>query len=103
MPVLAMLTAAPEELSARAERLRDGVGPAARVIKASARVGGGALPLLELSGPVCAVDPAPLGLDELAAAAAGRRPAGGGPGARGLADARPAHAHRRRGRRPRGR
>ena len=35
------------------------------MIEASARVGGGALPLLELRGPVCAVDPAPLGLDEL--------------------------------------
>ena len=65
IPVLAMLTAPPAELSARADRLREGVGPAARVIEASARVGGGALPLLELRGPVCAVDPAPLGLDEL--------------------------------------
>ncbi len=65
IPVLAMLTATQEELGARAERLRAAVGAAARVIEASARVGGGALPLLELRGPVCAVDPAPLGLDEL--------------------------------------
>ncbi len=65
IPVLAMLTASPAELSARAERLREGVGPAARMIEASARVGGGALPLLELRGPVCAVDPAPLSLNEL--------------------------------------
>jgi L-seryl-tRNA(Ser) seleniumtransferase len=38
----------------------------ARVIRASAKVGGGALPLLELDGPVCAVDPGALGADELA-------------------------------------
>jgi L-seryl-tRNA(Ser) seleniumtransferase len=37
----------------------------ARVIRASAKVGGGALPLLELDGPVCAVDPGPLGADAL--------------------------------------
>jgi L-seryl-tRNA(Ser) seleniumtransferase len=42
-------------------------GIEARVIRASAKVGGGALPLLELDGPVCAVDPAPLALDEVAA------------------------------------
>ncbi|MEA2480217.1 MAG: L-seryl-tRNA(Ser) seleniumtransferase, partial [Thermoleophilaceae bacterium] len=35
-------------------------------LRAPAKVGGGALPLLELEGPVCAVDPSPLGLDELA-------------------------------------
>ena len=38
----------------------------ARVVDATAKVGGGALPLLELEGPVCAVDPGPLGVDELA-------------------------------------
>jgi L-seryl-tRNA(Ser) seleniumtransferase len=38
----------------------------ARVIRASAKVGGGALPLLELEGPVCAVDPGEIGVDELA-------------------------------------
>jgi L-seryl-tRNA(Ser) seleniumtransferase len=38
----------------------------ARVIRAPAKVGGGALPLLELEGPVCAVDPGTLGADELA-------------------------------------
>ena len=36
------------------------------MIVASGRVGGGALPLLELEGPVCAVDPGGIGLDELA-------------------------------------
>jgi L-seryl-tRNA(Ser) seleniumtransferase len=69
VPVLRMLTAGEEELAARAERMRAmlaAAGADARVISAQAKVGGGALPLLELSGPVCAVDPAPLGLDELA-------------------------------------
>ena len=35
-------------------------------MRASGKVGGGALPLLELEGPVCAVDPGRLPLDELA-------------------------------------
>jgi L-seryl-tRNA(Ser) seleniumtransferase len=70
IPVLRMLTAAESELAARAERMREAIAAAgieARVIRASGRAGGGALPLLELEGPVCAVDPAPLALDELAA------------------------------------
>jgi L-seryl-tRNA(Ser) seleniumtransferase len=68
VPVLRMLTAGEEELGARAERMRAALAAAsvdAQVIRAEAKVGGGALPLLELSGPVCAVDPAPLSLDEL--------------------------------------
>jgi L-seryl-tRNA(Ser) seleniumtransferase len=70
LPVLRMLTAGEEELRARAERMcteLTAAGIDARVISASAKVGGGALPLLELSGPVCAVDPGEVGLDELAA------------------------------------
>jgi L-seryl-tRNA(Ser) seleniumtransferase len=70
IPVLRMLTATEAELEARAGRMRDTLaagGMEARVIRASAKVGGGALPLLELEGPVCAVDPAPLSVDELAA------------------------------------
>jgi L-seryl-tRNA(Ser) seleniumtransferase len=70
IPVLRMLTAPEPELAARAERMREAIAAAgieARVIRASGRAGGGALPLLELEGPVCAVDPAPLALDELAA------------------------------------
>jgi L-seryl-tRNA(Ser) seleniumtransferase len=67
LPVLAMLTAGEEELAARAERMRAAIGERARVLRASAKAGGGALPLLELEGPVCAVDPAPLSLGELAA------------------------------------
>jgi L-seryl-tRNA(Ser) seleniumtransferase len=64
-----MLTAGEAELSARAELMRAALveaGVDARTIEAKAKVGGGALPLLELSGPACAVDPAPLSLDELA-------------------------------------
>jgi L-seryl-tRNA(Ser) seleniumtransferase len=70
IPVLRMLAAPESELAARAERMREAIAAAgieARVIRASGRAGGGALPLLELEGPVCAVDPAPLALDELAA------------------------------------
>jgi L-seryl-tRNA(Ser) seleniumtransferase len=67
IPVLRMLAAGDEELRARASAMRDVIGPAAaRVIDASGKVGGGALPLLELAGPVCAVDPGAVGLDELA-------------------------------------
>jgi L-seryl-tRNA(Ser) seleniumtransferase len=69
LPVLRMLTAGEDELATRAELMRATLAEAgvdARVIRADAKVGGGALPLLELSGPVCAVDPAPLSLDELA-------------------------------------
>ena len=36
------------------------------MIEASGKVGGGALPLLELTGPVCAIDPGDVALDELA-------------------------------------
>jgi L-seryl-tRNA(Ser) seleniumtransferase len=66
IPVLRMLSAGQEELGERAAMMCDVVGPAARVIVAAGRVGGGALPLLELEGPVCAVEPGALGVDELA-------------------------------------
>jgi L-seryl-tRNA(Ser) seleniumtransferase len=69
IPVLRMLTTGDAELRARAESMRDRIAAAgvdARVIDASAKVGGGALPLLELEGPVCAVDPGGIGVDELA-------------------------------------
>jgi L-seryl-tRNA(Ser) seleniumtransferase len=66
LPVLRMLTAGDEELAARAGLMCELIGDAARVIAATGKVGGGALPLLELTGPVCAVDPGALGLDELA-------------------------------------
>jgi L-seryl-tRNA(Ser) seleniumtransferase len=66
IPVLAMLTAAEDELSARAERLAAATG--GTVVESVARVGGGALPLLDLRGPAVALDPGPAGADALAAA-----------------------------------
>jgi L-seryl-tRNA(Ser) seleniumtransferase len=66
VPVLRMLAAGEDELRARASLMSETVGDPAQVIVASGRVGGGALPLLELEGPVCAVDPGEVGLDELA-------------------------------------
>jgi L-seryl-tRNA(Ser) seleniumtransferase len=63
VPVLAMLDADPGVLRARAERLAEAFG--GEVVDATAKVGGGALPLLELDGPVARLsDPAP---DRLAA------------------------------------
>jgi L-seryl-tRNA(Ser) seleniumtransferase len=56
IPVLAMLAASERELAARAERIRGGIGSeAAEIVRAAAKVGGGALPLLELEGPVVAI------------------------------------------------
>jgi L-seryl-tRNA(Ser) seleniumtransferase len=65
IPVLRMLTAPETELRARAERMAAEVLDA-RVVDDVARVGGGALPMLELPGPVCAADPGELGVDGLA-------------------------------------
>jgi L-seryl-tRNA(Ser) seleniumtransferase len=70
IPVLRMLTAPREELEARAELMRDHVargGCEAELVEAAAKAGGGALPLVELSGPACAVTPDAAGVDELAA------------------------------------
>ena len=69
VPVLALLRAGEDELGRRAEAMRaalEGAGIEARVMRAAAKVGGGALPLLELEGPVCAVDPGAVALDDLA-------------------------------------
>ena len=66
IPVLAMLTAGEGELRARAERLAAAIA-GAEVIDSVARVGGGALPLLELPGPVVAVTVDGVSCDELAA------------------------------------
>jgi len=65
LPVLAMLEANDDELAARARILAEQTG--GRVIDATARVGGGALPLLELSGPAVALEPGAAGVDALAA------------------------------------
>jgi L-seryl-tRNA(Ser) seleniumtransferase len=56
IPALAMLAVGEEALAERAARLRAGVGAAAELVRASAAVGGGALPLLELEGPVIALE-----------------------------------------------
>jgi L-seryl-tRNA(Ser) seleniumtransferase len=54
LPVLAMLEAAPQTLEARARRLAEGCD--GEVVASTAKVGGGALPLLELPGPAVAID-----------------------------------------------
>jgi L-seryl-tRNA(Ser) seleniumtransferase len=64
IPVLAMLDVDPTVLRARAERLASAGGGV--VVESTGRVGGGALPLCELSGPVAAIDPGPTGADALA-------------------------------------
>jgi L-seryl-tRNA(Ser) seleniumtransferase len=71
LPVLRMLAAGEEELRRRAEIMCERIGAAAEVIRASAAVGGGTLPLLELEGPVCAVDPRKKGDGPLFCAAPG--------------------------------
>jgi seryl-tRNA(Sec) selenium transferase len=64
VPVLAMLSASESELAARARLIREQLGPVAEIVRTRAKVGGGALPLLELEGPAVALD----GSDALAAA-----------------------------------
>jgi L-seryl-tRNA(Ser) seleniumtransferase len=54
LPVLAMLDAPPDALDVRARRLAEGCG--GEVVASTAKVGGGALPLLELPGPAVAID-----------------------------------------------
>ncbi len=57
IPVLAMLTASDHELARRARALREAIGVArCQLVTAVAKVGGGALPLLELPGPVLALE-----------------------------------------------
>jgi L-seryl-tRNA(Ser) seleniumtransferase len=71
IPVLQMLSMSEQELEARAERLRGEVveqvrGAAeVRIVRSSARAGGGSLPLLELEGPAVAVAPVEGGADAL--------------------------------------
>ena len=58
IPVLAMLDADEGTLNARARRLRAAIGAGdAEVVASTAKVGGGALPLLELEGPAVALAP----------------------------------------------
>jgi L-seryl-tRNA(Ser) seleniumtransferase len=56
IPVLAMLDQPDAELQLRAERIRTRIGDGATIARAAAKVGGGALPLLELEGPVVALN-----------------------------------------------
>ena len=67
IPVLRMLAAPEDVLRARAQRLAEGIGAGAEVVAAAAKVGGGALPLLELPGPAVAVAVPGLPAGELAA------------------------------------
>jgi L-seryl-tRNA(Ser) seleniumtransferase len=62
IPVLAMLSASQAELADKATRLAQAIGPAAGVVRASGKVGGGALPLLELEGPAVALPGDPVAL-----------------------------------------
>ncbi len=65
LPVLAMLEADDATLSRRAHELAAATG--GTVVASTARVGGGALPLLELPGPAVAIAPGPAGATALAA------------------------------------
>jgi L-seryl-tRNA(Ser) seleniumtransferase len=73
LPVLAMLDADPRTLARRAAALAAATG--GEVVEATARVGGGALPLLELPGPAVALDPGPAGAEAFAAALRAGEPA----------------------------
>ncbi len=59
IPTLAMLAAGEKTLAVRAEQLAAGIGERATVVRAAGKVGGGALPLLELEGPVVALEGEP--------------------------------------------
>jgi L-seryl-tRNA(Ser) seleniumtransferase len=65
VPALAMLAAGEDRLRARAGQMAEIVGDAAGVGRSASRPGGGALPLTELEGPVCLIEPRGLGADEL--------------------------------------
>jgi L-seryl-tRNA(Ser) seleniumtransferase len=62
IPVLAMLDAGSEELQTRANRLAETIGGGAEVVHCSGKVGGGALPLLELEGYAVALPGEPMAL-----------------------------------------
>ena len=55
IPVLSMLDCDEQTLAARARRLADAIGTDAEIVRSTAKVGGGALPLLELEGPAVAL------------------------------------------------
>jgi L-seryl-tRNA(Ser) seleniumtransferase len=62
IPVLAMLEASAEQLSDRAERLARQIGSPAEAVASLAKVGGGALPLLELPSYAVALAGAPVAI-----------------------------------------
>ena len=68
IPALTMLHAGEDGLRERAERMAAAIGGQAEVRISTARAGGGCLPLMELEGPVCGVDPGSAGADALVAA-----------------------------------
>ncbi|MFL5892512.1 MAG: L-seryl-tRNA(Sec) selenium transferase [Solirubrobacterales bacterium] len=68
IPAIAMLRADESQLAERAQRMADAIGPAAGVIRSTSRAGGGSLPLMELEGPACAVEPPSGGAAALAGA-----------------------------------
>ena len=74
IPALAMLALGEVELGARARALAELAGPRARVIESAGRPGGGTLPLTELPGPVCEIDPGAEGAERLAARLRADRP-----------------------------
>ena len=90
VPVLRMATEPPEAVRARAQRLCERLG--GRLTETTARVGGGALPLLELPSYACALD----GGEALAAQLRARQPAGGRPRPGGAGAAGLPHARRGR-------
>ncbi|MGZ4198461.1 MAG: L-seryl-tRNA(Sec) selenium transferase [Solirubrobacteraceae bacterium] len=55
IPVLRMLDSDTSTLEARAHRLADAIGGDTKIVSATAKVGGGALPLVELEGPAVAL------------------------------------------------
>jgi L-seryl-tRNA(Ser) seleniumtransferase len=73
LPVLAMLSASQVELERRARVLAEATG--GEIVASTARVGGGALPLLELSGPAVALHGGSAGVDALAQALRAADPA----------------------------
>jgi L-seryl-tRNA(Ser) seleniumtransferase len=62
IPVLAMLSASEAQLAEKASRLVEAIGAAAQIVRSTGKVGGGALPLLELDGPAVALPGDPVTL-----------------------------------------
>ena len=62
IPVLAMLETPDGELADRATRLAEQIGSSCQVVQCSGKVGGGALPLLELPGHAVALEGDPVAL-----------------------------------------